>query len=413
MWLPLLVVLTMVLGCSEDDDNRSNSGTVIRFSLGNYYLMSEKCWIIVSDRAGNVLDQRQLQNASTYTFDLPADREGDAVTLTIVQNTKYTEGGSSSIVSYTDVLPGDYSLEVPVDFGGSKLGEASLTLLGDFRVDDPLLNWVIPGGGSTVSYTPDNTGLRFQFSPIQPKIGFLTLQKTQPYRYLYAEVEVGHDYERTAADFKNAGKGVVSTASGTLENLRLLGKNALGEFPYYYINRPLQLEEGTIELPMIPEVSDTVILEFYMSDDTGREYNTRITSDQFPTSLARLEGSIGDVVFKEDVIYWKANTLQPADGIEFHLRGNQESSKIDWLVVGAAGQQRTTLPRISKEVAPYGSGTLKEVSFTTLADMHVSVDATLVDYADYNGYQDYLVKYYLNRTDYKTQDYRKVIQMIN
>jgi hypothetical protein len=412
-WVLILVGLVTLLGCSEDDDT-ANNGNRIQFSVSeNYIVFDDNCWIIVSDDAGNVLDVAQLQRKGTYAFTLPSDLEGGAVAVTLVHN-RFNPGildEETSIVTYTNVQAGKYTLGLDHrGENGDFLKDAWVTVQGDFKLDDPQLDWMAADAMLGAGYASGDIGLRFQILPINQKSALLMIKKEQPYRYLYVEVETGQQYERAEADFKTGTTHVLGTPIRTVTSLMLTGRNGLGDFQYYAPYEPIIVGDRTIDVPIMPGIFDTHTLEFTGFDDDGKVYTTRSTFGQIPPPLTVLDGSIESVVPEGNFIHWEANGTQKPDGIHFYISKENYYSKVAWLVVGEADKQQITLPLIPK-IVPLSaqSVTIEGRSFTAWAHAW-GLQATLVDYPEFTGYQDYLVKYHLRKTEYGEPDFWKVMQ---
>jgi hypothetical protein len=397
-WLPLLVGL-ILLGCENDDDQRSNE--FLRFSIQDEFIQQgEDYWIMISDAEGNVLDSKELQNASTYAFAFPANLPAATVTMTLIHNITYANlTSTTNIKSYTSVPPGEYHFPEYSNDGEGYNNRAYLTAPGFNKDNDPL-DWLFPGRLNIADATGPQPGLEIEASYLAEKAGLLALTKTRPFQYQYLLLDPGQHYTLTSDDFTFCTPRTTALPGGDLSQLNVTGVNAYGEYLYYAIRNNIDRAETTWEIPTMPDIFDSYRIQLTKIDSEGL-YKTDLIYTELPTELQILEASVVDFTVDGNVIDWSTTSTHSLDDVTISTSTSiDDNDNVGWSLKGGSGEQHIVLPRIPDNVPL--RGVIDRANFKTfemLADEY-GLTATIRDLVHDNGYWDSVIRQDLQATEW-------------
>lgn len=407
-WPFLLVAL--MWACGDDDsvapekpndpDLETPETPVVRkmsYEMHGYEEAGFDYWIILSDDQGAILDHKKMVNNTTYTFDAPAEFNGNVINLTLVRNERPQINGEyvdrSVIATYTDVPFGVY--------GDSPLKTAPQQQpLGYVSVDGFLNSEQY---GTYVVSAPQRGDVSYKFERYDQAMIYLRdttdrsavmiMTQKAPFSYLYTEMNGSENYERSLDDFKIADVQQVYAPEGaTTMSAALFGETDRGLFTYFS-GPPLTVESGAISVPYVRDVFDTYTGYYStaIEDDVYRQYFTGRTT--LPTVMSTLNAKI-DYTLKDNVLSWQTTGAIDIARVRAAAVGAfSKGDAVYWDVYAGASKQITP-PVIPDDIILSGAKEGVYKRFQDLADGR-TLRTEIVDGTDFNGYVDYVIGLYL------------------
>jgi hypothetical protein len=396
---PLVVLLAMMAwACSDDDgtkepeikdpdpETESPEGKKLLFAItGNVIgtATGYSGWLLISDKQGNVLETAELKNNETHTFEAAESYAEQTVTLTLVRNyPNYT-----SVYTYAQVPFGEYGLtaatSTPIVSGSTNV------TLEDYTDDVFTMS---TSGPSVVSIRPQKfelteAGAELSISTRAKKSKVLFVRNSEPFLYALSELEQNTNNVIHASDFVSADAKDFEIPDTEYAGWQITGVNNDGQFLYYnwVVGRPLVDPPAVRSIPVLSDFFTSYIAVLSSRNGNAADKYSYKGID-VPTSMKYLDGTLTyDRGGNRQV--WE--TTGVADAVKLSVLGVDGQNRADWQVYGGTGSQVVVVPEIPANV-PLSGGNMKR-SFAELADEY-EVTTDLIDYLEYTGYMDVIVK---------------------
>lgn len=363
----------------------------VRNVLVSFYLPSNSFsgrenWIFVSDDEGKVLSTQQLKLNEIYKLNAVEDFDDQTITINFLEYI-YQESGEDIIYIKTfSRLPlGDYRYPNLSTVSNSSYGVTDMVFkdaTNEKYLNNLQFTLQYPDHFSNATFYEDE-GLRCSFS-ITRDASAIFVEDTSLNKYLYREVKPNKTYNAEISDFVDFAYTTMSVPTGGTVNLYVAGINTYGTFNYYEQTNA-SIEKGRIKAPYTKGIFNALGTDVILfTDDVN--YGYYFEGNSIPSSMKMIDASHAFKI-TDNVI--NVTTSGIFDYVTFgsSLRDIDNDVWCSWTI--QAGNMKEG--EKTKIVVPELPKVIKDkYKIKPFADMNVSSNSYLYDFADLNGYSEYI-----------------------
>lgn len=369
----------------EESVTLAVANTLLTFSVPADYFETDlyDYWILLSDEKGTLLDFKELQNSSTYVYRATKDYAATGITMNLLVYSNFSPRALASVSSYPNIPYGAYQYAVtPPSTYPPTVGSGSVTIS-----DAPDQNFLsqykftAPGGlyVSSTQYTSD-FGFYMRFQTSFDKSAFMLSRIAGGgMTYLYKEVTQASDYTYSMADFIQADTKTISVPAAGNYSVTVTGYNDYGSYGYTG-GQSFSAAGSVLKVPYPANVFTSYGISI-SNIVAGEGYGSYFRGNDLPASLTPLNASISA---RKNGATLAVNASGNVDFAILLATYSVTDLDINWRVYAPGGNQTFVLPDMPQEL-------IDRYKLRNYKDLNQSY-SYVYDYAELNGYTDYLAR---------------------